>query len=260
MTSTYAHAIAVALLIGCSVSATDPSELKYPIISNPAPITMPESLLHRYALDAYRLAARHMQATGMTDVVIPDDLHRSILNALGYIYSAVDLPARDSIVDRYDIHTFPNPTLDEVLLFGLDTSCAWVSRLAAGTIPTDHPGVDSLLRSYGLAVREVSGIGGTRFVLLRSATPLHIAALARRFNGIECLAGAEPNGSVGDGDDIRAEADGNAWKITYSLGWGDCPAGCIHRHFWHFRVRADGFVEYLGSGGSPIPAGDPRVH
>ncbi|WP_227815927.1 hypothetical protein [Nitrogeniibacter aestuarii] len=26
-------------------------------------------------------------------------------------------------------------------------------------------------------------------------------------------------------------------KLRYEHGWGDCPAGCIHRHFWVIRVK-----------------------
>lgn len=194
----------------------------------------------------------------MTDVRIPDELHGSLLNALGHIYRTVGLPARDSVVEVYAIHTFPGPTLDEVTLIGLDTSCAWAARLAAEIVPTGHPVVDSLMQAYALSVRQVFGIGASRYVLLRSSLPLQIAELARRFNGIECLTGAEPNGVTGDGNDIRAEAEGEAWKITFSLGWGDCPAGCISRHVWTFRVRPDGQVEFLGSGGTPIPSEVPE--
>lgn len=257
MTSTANHAFALLFLIGCSASPTDTSERSYPIISDPPPIAPPESVVHRYREDAYRLAVRHMQATGMTDVRIPVELHRSLLNALGHIYRAVELPARDSVVALYAIRAFPSPALCEVTLFGLDTSCVWASRLIAKTTPTGHPKVDHLLQTYELTVQEVFGIGGGRFVLLRSSSPLHIAELARGFDGIECLAGAEPNASIGDGNNIQAEAEADAWKITFSLGWGDCPAGCIHRHWWSFRVRSDGLVEFLGSGGSPIPAEGP---
>lgn len=258
MTSTDLQALALVLLIGCTEPPTDSSGRSYPIISDPAPIAIPESVLHRYEQDAYRLAVRHLQATGMTDVRIPDDLHGSLLNALTRIHRAVDLPARNSIVDRFAIHTFPSPTLHEVVLSGVDTSCAWVSRLAAGVVPTGHPGVDTLLQTYALTVQQAFGVGAGRFILLRSAAPLHMAELARRFAGMECLSGAEPNGIIGDGNDIRAEAEGDAWKITFSLGWGDCPAGCISRHFWSFRVRSDGQVEFLGSVGSPIPAEVPE--
>jgi hypothetical protein len=43
-------------------------------------------------------------------------------------------------------------------------------------------------------------------------------------------------------------------RLDYSVGYGDCPAGCIGRRFYHFVVHADGTVEYRGASGTPPPA------
>jgi hypothetical protein len=51
-----------------------------------------------------------------------------------------------------------------------------------------------------------------------------------------------------------ALADG-AYRITLTIGWGDCPAGCINQHTWAFRVTADGQVTLLEESGDPVPAG-----
>ena len=34
----------------------------------------------------------------------------------------------------------------------------------------------------------------------------------------------------------------SAWTVVYEMGWGDCPAGCIDRHTWTYRVAEDGSV------------------
>jgi hypothetical protein len=49
-------------------------------------------------------------------------------------------------------------------------------------------------------------------------------------------------------------ADG-AYRITLTIGWGDCPSGCIESHTWAFRVTADGQVTLLEEFGDPIPEG-----
>jgi hypothetical protein len=50
-------------------------------------------------------------------------------------------------------------------------------------------------------------------------------------------------------------ADG-AYRVTLTLGWGDCPSGCISTHTWAFRVTADGQVTLLEEAGDPVPEGD----
>jgi hypothetical protein len=58
---------------------------------------------------------------------------------------------------------------------------------------------------------------------------------------------------VGDGPDIRASVHGEGWRLDYSVGFGDCPAGCIYRHTWSFAVSGDGVVTFLGRSGEPPP-------
>jgi len=51
----------------------------------------------------------------------------------------------------------------------------------------------------------------------------------------------------------RALADG-AYQVTLTIGWGDCPSGCINQHTWRFRVAADGQVTLLDESGDPVSA------
>lgn len=43
------------------------------------------------------------------------------------------------------------------------------------------------------------------------------------------------------------------YTIEVTVGWGDCPAGCINRHVWTFEVGADGAVKLLTETGDPVP-------
>lgn len=49
--------------------------------------------------------------------------------------------------------------------------------------------------------------------------------------------------------------DGGAYQIVLTIGWGDCPSGCINKHTWTFRVTADGQVTLLAEAGDEVPAG-----
>lgn len=51
--------------------------------------------------------------------------------------------------------------------------------------------------------------------------------------------------------------DGGGYRIELTVGWGDCPAGCIERHVWTFDVDAHGAVKLVGETGDPIPSDLP---
>lgn len=48
---------------------------------------------------------------------------------------------------------------------------------------------------------------------------------------------------------------GGGYRVTITIGWGDCPAGCINEHVWDFEVSADGQVTLIGESGDPISSG-----
>ena len=50
-------------------------------------------------------------------------------------------------------------------------------------------------------------------------------------------------------------ADGG-YRIELTIGWGDCPAGCINRHVWTFDVDATGGLTLVSETGDPVPSGD----
>lgn len=48
---------------------------------------------------------------------------------------------------------------------------------------------------------------------------------------------------------------GGGFRIKITVGWGDCPAGCINRHVWIYQVAAVGDVTLESEAGDPMPAG-----
>lgn len=50
-----------------------------------------------------------------------------------------------------------------------------------------------------------------------------------------------------------AALSGGAWGITVSVGWGDCPAGCIDSHVWRWSVAADGATTLVDETGPALP-------
>jgi hypothetical protein len=52
-------------------------------------------------------------------------------------------------------------------------------------------------------------------------------------------------------------ATGDGFTVTFEVGWGDCPSGCIDRHRWTYAVGTDGTVTLVEESGSPVPSGVP---
>lgn len=217
--------------------------------------TVPDSLAALYRVDAARLALRVVyddERPEREEVELPTALVNEIYDALALVYNATGLDSRDWVVERFPIHTFPNPEVFE-LIVGVDPSKEWVGAWQSGQRFTGNTHIDRLLEAYDLSLEAYYDWSSGHAANLRASTPLNVAALAMRFEAIDGVRNAEPNGWGGDGNDIRARSRGEDWELEYSVGYGDCPAGCIQRHYWTFLVDLGGFVRYEGDRGDPIP-------
>lgn len=47
--------------------------------------------------------------------------------------------------------------------------------------------------------------------------------------------------------------EGGGYTIEVTIGWGDCPAGCIERHVWTYEVGPDGTVKLVSESGPEVP-------
>ena len=56
----------------------------------------------------------------------------------------------------------------------------------------------------------------------------------------------------------KAEAlPGGGYRVEVTIGWGDCPAGCIDRHVWTFDVDPTGGLTLVSETGDPVPSDPP---
>ncbi len=210
---------------------------------------VPPSLRVAYFEDASRLALRDLLRTGFAGIRIPGERVQPYYDALVSVYNATALPARDSVVDVYAIHTYPYPSTRSLVVGAANTE-AWVQHLIAGEIPTGNATVDDLLARYSLTLSTVWQLrDGEALLVLTPDQPLNIAALAPLFSPVAGVRYAEPNGFVGDGNNLEGSIADARVVLSYSVGSGDCFSGCINRRYYRFAVSADGTVEYLGASG-----------
>lgn len=215
---------------------------------------VPHELQAAYREDAARLALRDIQGRNdfaLYDIVMDEALVDSFYQALVYVYQT-DHPARDAVVETYQIHTFPYPEMRR-LLVQVNAEATWAEAWREGRSLTGEATIDDLIERYGLSLEHFQATSTGELAILHAEAPLNIEGLAGRFAEITGVVYAEPDGVVGGGADIEATRDEQSWRLAYSIGFGDCPAGCISRHYWNFRVTYGGDVTFLGESGDPLP-------
>lgn len=213
---------------------------------------VPLIIRKRYSMDAARLTVRYMLTTPDSDRVELNQrmVDRVYLSLISIYLSAEKISACDSVTRKYEIHTFYNPPLQEILVM-LDTSYAWTHAWLQYNPFTGNPVIDSLVQKYQIAITDVN-TGWDVLVVLKSNILINTLALCKKFRIIPGILSADPNWAFGDGHDITYEKKNGKDLFTFTLKWGDCPAGCIYHHSWHFLVTDNYSVEYMGSSGSPI--------
>ena len=60
-------------------------------------------------------------------------------------------------------------------------------------------------------------------------------------------------GMIGQSAWYEVVPTGTGYLVTVSIGWGDCPSGCIERRTWVYSVSASGVVELASVSGADGP-------
>jgi len=76
-----------------------------------------------------------------------------------------------------------------------------------------------------------------------------VLASDTRFAGI----GPKDPNLIGQGAWYEVGPGTTGFTVTVTIGWGDCPAGCINRHTWRYGVAPDRTVRLIDEGGEPLP-------
>jgi len=216
-----------------------------------------EEVLDLYYQDAQLLALRRIYAEELTYIDSIEISHPhtdSALYALTAVFNALDLPARDTVVDLLNIHTFPVPITTSLVL-AVDPASDWVAILSDGVTPTGNDIVDSLMVLYDLSFSlffDYSSFLDYNVIVLSSEAPWNMVALGAAFETIPGVVFSEMDGIAGDGNDITDTIFSDHVEITYNYGWGDCMAGCSSRRYWKFSVYDDCSVAFDGSYGDVL--------
>ena len=146
---------------------------------------------------------------------------------------------------------FPRYDLSRLSLY-VSRSESWPETLAGGADRTGVAEIDDLLDRFGLFPENVVFTQFYLIVDLETKDLWNMAGVAKLFEAIPGIENAEVASNGGDGDDVVVSFDANGISVTFFRKWGDCFAGCIHQHFWRYRVDAGGEIAFLGEGGDPL--------
>lgn len=211
-----------------------------------------ESLSLKYREDAARLCLRDELTRTRpkdADAFLPKestDFYFKSLKAI-YLHSLENGEVPDIVKD---IHTFPNPNLQEVLLV-LEKDAPFAEKWKNGTLTTGNATIDGLTSKYSLTIKSYRDGGLGPMVTLRSKVYLNTTHLSKELTACDGIRFAEPEAPMGDGNNIESAPGGkNAFGFKFSEGWGDCPSGCINRRYYTFYVSPEGAVQYMGASGA----------
>jgi hypothetical protein len=137
-------------------------------------------------------------------------------------------------------------TLTRVLLASLLVVLAACSSSAGASAPPAHT-----FGEPSSAAQSAPAAGGA--VTTPDEAAQHVIALDPRFAGLQ----AKNPDLIGGCCFYEATPTADGFQVVVELGWGDCPAGCISRHRWTYKVGPDGTTTLLSETGDPVPSGFP---
>ena len=228
-----------------------PSEITLREITSNDDSHIADSIRSLYRTDAARLALNHVYQNKLPDtasVNIPQQLIDSFYSGLIHIFNCKTITSVDTITKIRPVHTFPYVSL-YYLWVHVDTSYTWTKQWENGFTFTGNDTIDSLLIEYEL---ELESYSIYQMAILKAHKPLNMKTLGKMFEKISGVTYAEPEGFGGSGDDLEANLELLWIRYIFSIGWGDCPAGCINRRFWEYTVSDAGEVRYWGSYGDKL--------
>ena len=132
----------------------------------------------------------------------------------------------------------------------MDTTDTGIKNLSKGIIPTGNNQLDDILLTYGFdSVKISSGYLRHSYLSVYTDNYYNLLPIVNEFEALPCISIAESSGWGGDGNNIFMTRDKHKVTINFSIGRGDCPAGCTARRMWVFEIRnnKDYFIRSYGN-------------
>lgn len=171
---------------------------------------------------------------------------QEFLKAIQAVYD-LDFPEREEVFEENVIHVFPLYGLHSISI-RTDTSSQEVKNLISGE-PTGNTELDNIISKYKFnEVKTSYFYPDFNWITIIADEPLNLFPVIDELAVFPFFSNVEfGGGSVGDGNNITVERFEDNIILDFSIGWGDCPAGCIHRKHWQFSVDKNCNAVFLNS-------------
>lgn len=211
----------------------------------------------KYMTGADMLAVKEIHARDLSykdSVVIPQNWTDTILRPMLAVYNALDLPAKDTVVETYWIRT-PYGEVPNYIDVRADTSHTWVKNFKNHIIPCGYEPIDMMMENYNLTMYHYDGhpMVATAIITFKSDSNYNMLALSNEFSEIPgVISSSLPWLFTTNTRDLADTIFSDRIELTYSYHWGDCMSGCYMARYWKFIVYPDCSVAYGGSYGDPL--------
>ena len=167
-----------------------------------------------------------------------------ILKIIQTVYNSHSLE-RDTVFDIYKIHGYYCYGLNSVYL-NVNTELSSIQNLSQGIIPTGDKELDKVLVAYEFdSVSTFYGYPSFSWLTVFTKKEYNMIPIEEEFNQLESVLIAEfGKGCIGDGNNIKLIREESSDTIIFSIGRGDCPAGCTYRRYWEFKV-SNGVAKFV---------------
>lgn len=160
----------------------------------------------------------------------------TVLSALQKIYDLHTLES-DTVFNYYHISVFRTNSLHSISI-EVDPDAIEVKRLIHNE-PTMNVTLDNLISTYQFNDVDTSIFypNISKFITLNSDLQLNLIPIINTLKTFSFFGSVQYNGyGVGDGNKIIMKRNESNIEFDFSYGYGDCPAGCIYRRHWVFKV------------------------
>lgn len=210
--------------------------------------TLPGDLAGLYHSSAEKLAVRFINRVDSTRTDVPETVVNTFYNGLVHIAQS-GTRAAERVSEEYKIGALAPGHPRQVIVYA-DSTAPWLDAWRSDTARTGNPSIDVLVDRFKLSFVEFKELKHTSdftLTILESEELLNMHAVGRYFTkNSDLVRFAGYDGIFGGHRDITVKVTRDSILYTFFYGSGDCPSGCINKHYWDFRVNPDGSVEFLG--------------
>ncbi len=211
-------------------------------------IKLDSYIIENYSGDAKQLYFHEIfqdsTHTNYTNPILDDNEINKILEIIQAVYNS-NSPERDTVFDIYDIHGYYCYSFNSISL-RVDTGLSEIKNLANNKFPTGETELDNILNTYNFdSVKTSYSYPRFPWLTIYTDDEYNMIPIEKEFSDIESIQIAEfSKGCVGDGNSIELSRGDDSATIIFSIGSGDCPAGCIYHKYWEFSV-SNGIAEFV---------------